>query len=108
MPPKRMTPETSLKHAIKGALAAHGWRYFYNLQAMGSYKGIADFTIFRDSRLIYLEAKTRTGVQSKYQKDFQAMLEGEGIEYMIVDDIDTFMAWLREQDKGRAFMKEDR
>ena len=91
--PKRITPETGLKRAVKQYLTLKGWKVWHNYQSLGSFAGIADLTAVKkgvDSlpRTLWIEVKSKNGKQSPRQSDFQQIIETAGGEYLIVKSID--------------------
>ena len=75
--------ETDIRRQIQDYLRIRGWFVFYNLQGLGSYRGISDLTAVRAGRVLFIELKTARGRQSDYQKQFQADLEAAGGEYVL-------------------------
>jgi len=51
-------------------------------------KGSSDFLAFMNGYTLFLEVKAPKGRQSKFQKAFQQMVEGQGFEYHIVYSVD--------------------
>ena len=85
------TEETALKRAIKDYLNLKQIAYWYNLQGIGSYKGLSDFCILHQGKLYALEAKSKKGHQSVHQQNFQQMIEQTGGTYILCDDIDQII-----------------
>ena len=99
--PKRATPETLLKKAVKQYLALKGWKCWHNIQSLGSFPGVPDLTAVRrfpfpgpsDSllsvanRTLWIECKSKNGKLSLFQQAFQKMIEDAGGEYLVVRDI---------------------
>lgn len=75
--------ETDIRRQVQYYLWLKGWFVFYNLQGLGSYRGISDLTAVRAGRVLFIELKTPRGRQSDYQKQFQADLEAAGGEYIL-------------------------
>ena len=73
-----MTPESSLKKAIRVYLNLRGIFYFHNFGALGAYKGIADITILHEGKSYWVECKSKTGIVSPYQKKFLENVERAG------------------------------
>jgi hypothetical protein len=90
----RVTPETSLKRAIKGLLKANGWMVVPILQGLGSYKGVPDFDCTRKGVNIKIEVKSPRGRQSEHQKRYQVDLEEHGGTYLLINNIDDLIDWL--------------
>lgn len=80
--------ETDIRRQIQDYLRIRGWFVFYNLQGLGSYRGISDLTAVRAGRVLFIELKTARGRQSDYQKQFQADLEAAGGEYVLCRGVD--------------------
>ncbi len=75
--------ETDIRRQVQYYLRLKGWFVFYNLQGLGSYRGISDLIAVRDGRVLFIELKTARGRQSDHQKKFQADLEHAGGEYIL-------------------------
>lgn len=69
------------------------WGFFYirNQQGLGSKRGTADYTIVRDGRTIFVEAKATKGKQGPHQIEFQAELEAAGGSYYMVHSLEEFI-----------------
>ena len=59
-------------------------------RAMGEYKGASDLVIIHKGKLIFVEVKTPTGVQSKDQKIFETHVRQCGYDYFLVRSIEDF------------------
>lgn len=59
-------------------------------KSMGLKAGVSDLIIIRPDSVIFVEVKTPTGSQSKKQKEFQAIVEAMGYQYLIVRGLDDF------------------
>lgn len=88
------TPETMEKNAIKQYLNLKGIFWYYNLQTLGSYKGIPDLTFIKDGKTYQAEIKSAKGHQSEYQKDFQHNWEANGGVY-ILGGIDEVLKYIK-------------
>jgi hypothetical protein len=97
---RKVTPETALKRAIKGALAAFGWFSFPILQGLGAHRGVSDMIAVKGGRVLFIEVKTPTGRLSDNQKRFRDDIQSKGGEYVVIDDIDRLLAWLRGGEQG--------
>jgi len=86
-------PETAILRAVRDYLRVQGWLCVRMQQGMGSHKGIADLYCLKDGRSVWLEIKTPTGKQSRYQKAFQGDVEAYGGEYVVVRAVDDVMGW---------------
>lgn len=83
--------ETDIRHQVRDCLRAKGWFVFHILQGLGAYKGITDLIAAKNSRIVFIELKTKTGKQSDYQKQFQSDLEAAGGEYILCRGIDDLI-----------------
>ena len=103
--PRRVTPETAVKHEIKRWLGLFGWRCWYNLQGLGAYKGIPDIEAIKQvngrSVTLYIEVKSERGVQSPAQKGFQDMIEQQGGHYILARSIFDLEKYLIEKEIER-------
>lgn len=88
-----MTPEGREKQAIKQYLKLKGIFYYHNLAGLGCYAGLADLTAIKDGMTYQIEVKTKKGVQSDKQKQFQQDWEDRGGKY-ILGGIDEVMEFL--------------
>ena len=94
--------ESQIQSAIEDylRLMERGGRLAYIKNNSGAYKterggyvrfgraGSPDFLLFLDGgRCWHLEVKTKTGRQSKSQKEYQAMVEALGHRYLIVRSV---------------------
>ena len=83
--------ESELRQQVKDYLAVKDWFCFYHLAGLGSYRGIPDLTAVKNGRTVWIELKRPRGVQSDYQKQFQADLEAAGGEYILCRGVDDLM-----------------
>jgi hypothetical protein len=60
-------------------------------RAMGEYKGASDLVIIHKGKLIFVEVKTPTGVQSKDQKMFEQHVRECGFDYFLVRSLEEFL-----------------
>lgn len=88
--------ETGIRNVIKEWLQWHGWFTFYNLQSLGSLKGISDLTAIKDGRTLWLEIKKPGGRQSEHQKKFESAIKAHGGEYVLADSVEVVEKYLRE------------
>jgi Holliday junction resolvase len=75
--------ESDIRKQLQDYLRWHGWHVHYNLQGLGSYRGVSDLTCIKGGRVVWLEVKTPTGKQREDQKMFQAEVEAAGGEYVL-------------------------
>jgi len=74
------------KNAIDGA----------RLRSMGMVAGVSDLIYLRDGLPpLCIEMKDETGKQSQAQKDWQAIAESTGAEYVIIRSLEEFQALFR-------------
>ena len=64
-------------------------------KAMGVFPGVSDFLLLWNSRLYCFELKVGTNKQSDHQEYWQMMVEGEGAEYFLIKDLNTFKWTIR-------------
>ena len=83
-----MTPETSIKKAIRDYLRLTGWFVFHNLAGLGVYPGISDLTAIKDGRVVFIEVKTNRGQQSEKQLLFEDGIRTHGGEYIVARSVD--------------------
>lgn len=60
------------------------------MKAMGVVPGVSDFAYLIPNSVRWIEMKTETGVQSKEQEAFQALVESLGMEYHICRSLERF------------------
>lgn len=90
-----LTQEVLLEKEVCKALRTYWkkWGFFYirNQQGLGSKRGTADYTIVRDGRTIFVEAKATKGKQGPHQIEFQTELEAAGGSYYMVHSLEEFI-----------------
>ena len=79
--------ERDIRRQIQDYLRWTGWFVFYHLQGLGSFRGMSDLQALKNGRSVFIEVKTPRGRQSEYQKEFQRMVEGAGLEYVLARDV---------------------
>ena len=89
--PEQKLTETDIRRQVRDYLRIRGWFVFHILQGLGSYRGIPDLTAVKNGRTVWIELKRPRGVQSDYQKQFQADLEAAGGEYILCRGIDDLI-----------------
>lgn len=73
------------------------WKNWARYEPMGCLHGAADLLVTLKDRVFFVEMKTKTGVQSDNQLDFQSKCEAIGISYYLCRSLDEFkMAILSE------------
>lgn len=91
---RKITPETSVKLAIKDYLTITGWYHYPNLAGIGSEDGLADRTAIKNGVTVWIEVKSLTGTQGKKQKEFEAKLKDKCGHYILarsVQDVDDYI-----------------
>jgi len=68
-------------------------------KAGGLLSGVSDTVVIhpKTSRLVFVEFKTSTGVQSNAQIEFEQRVIKLGYEYKIIRSIDEFKSWINLQ-----------
>lgn len=61
------------------------------LKKMGVVPGVNDLILVAKSKPVFYELKTMTGKQSKAQKEFQADIEEQGYDYLLIRSVDEFI-----------------
>jgi len=70
--------------------------------AIGVVAGVADMEYNRNGKTIFIEWKTPTGTQSDKQKAFQALVESQGFEYIILRSIEEGKQFIYEQHSDKV------
>lgn len=91
-------PETLIKKQVKAYLQVRGWFVHPNLQGLGCYPGIPDFTAYKGGRVVGIEIKTAKGVQSEHQLRYEADVRAQQCEYRVVRSLDDAIAMDREME----------
>ena len=60
------------------------------LKATGVVAGVADLLFIYKSKIYCFELKTPTGTQQKVQKDWQLIVENQGVDYFVVRSLDEY------------------
>lgn len=95
-----MTRETAEKRNIKQYLGWMGCFCYYNLQGIGSFKGVPDLTaITKTGKVLQIEVKAGGYSQSEHQKRFQQEWEALGGIY-ICGDLSAVQKWFGENKEG--------
>lgn len=87
--PKKITPETAEKIAIKQYLLLKGYFYYSNTAGFASYPGIPDLTAIKDGVVWQIEVKAIKGKQSPKQVEFEQAWRYRGGNYICggIDDV---------------------
>jgi hypothetical protein len=104
-----MTPEGKVQDECLRGLTKAGW-YAFITKNMGTYdessgvyrrnssvfaiRGIADAIAIRDGQVLFIEFKTKTGVQSDHQKKFERAITRHGGKYLLVRSIGDLHEYL--------------
>ena len=97
-----MTPEGKIADECLRYLNTHGWYAFsvpttgiydeakrsYRTRGVFAVRGVSDAIAIKDGRVLFIEFKTQTGVQSDHQKKFATAVARHGGEYILVRGID--------------------
>jgi hypothetical protein len=59
-------------------------------KAIGMMSGVSDLIIIQPRRVIFVEVKTTTGIQSASQKRFEKIVTKLGFEYYLVRSLEDF------------------
>ena len=92
--PKKITPETSEKIAIKSYLNFKGYFYYSNTAGFASYPGLPDITAIKDGVVWQIEVKAPGGKQSPKQVEFEQAWCYRGGNY-VCGGIDQVMAAIK-------------
>jgi Holliday junction resolvase len=92
-----MKTEKDVSREIKDYFSAYGWLFIRNQQNIGSMKGISDYTMINKGVTIWLEVKGSAGKQSKYQEEFQKIVESRGGLYCIAHSIQDVLDFISEK-----------
>ncbi len=60
------------------------------LKRTGTLAGVSDLIIMIPNRIIFLELKTESGIQSDSQKEFQINAEALGFEYLLIRNLKQY------------------
>lgn len=75
-----------------------GWRNpreAQKLKATGTVAGVADLLFIYRGRIYCFELKTPTGTQQKVQKQWQLIVENQGVDYFVVRSLEQFQNMLQ-------------
>ena len=65
---------------------------------LGVIAGRSDLALYREGKAIMIELKTKTGTQKPAQAKWQALMESQGFEYIIIRSLEEFKQILRRYD----------
>lgn len=60
------------------------------LKATGMKAGVSDLIVVMPEKVLFVEVKTESGVQSEKQKEFEQKINALGYKYHIVRSLDEF------------------
>lgn len=97
-----MTPEGKIQKAIIQLLLIKGYlvirfnsggmtldkRFirFYTIENTGKSSGLSDIAFMRDSKITFIEVKSKTGKQTDNQKEFEALCKRYKMDYYIFNN----------------------
>lgn len=82
--------EKMTRKQICGYLKAMGISYWWNLQGLGSFRGLPDIEGFHKKKHFYIEVKAPKGVLSEHQKAFKEAAEEEGEIVIVAHSYEEF------------------
>ena len=68
-----------------------------HFRQLGLLRGVSDVVVLLPTRIIFIEFKSETGTQSRFQKGFQNKVERMGYEYHICRSLADFKTLLRNE-----------
>lgn len=72
----------------------NGWYAIRNQQNIGSHKGLSDFVVIKDGKVVFVEVKGERGRQSDAQKKFEQDITKCGAYYCVCRTADEFHAFV--------------
>lgn len=60
------------------------------LKATGLLAGVSDLIVVLPNKLLFIEIKTQTGIQSQVQKEFEERITKLGFEYYLIRSLEQF------------------
>jgi len=91
--------ETDIQKEMKDLLKRFGFFVFkIHQESRGKkmcHRGVSDLIAIKNGQVIFVEVKTRTGVQSDDQKIFEKDIKSHGGTYILVRSLDELVAALR-------------
>jgi len=60
------------------------------LKRTGTLAGVSDLIVIVPNRIIFLELKTESGIQSESQKEFQSNVQSLGFEYLLIRNLKEY------------------
>ena len=85
---KKHDPPHSIFAVPNGGL--RNKREAIKLKATGVVSGVSDLIIIQPKKVLFVEVKTETGIQSKNQKQFEKIVTALGFEYILVRSLEEF------------------
>lgn len=91
--PPNPTPmkEKEVCEELKAWWKRDGFYVIRNQQGIGSKKGLSDYTVIKDGKVLFVEAKATKGKQNPNQIAFQAGVEGAGGTYILAHSLTEFV-----------------
>lgn len=105
-----MTPEGKVQHECLCELVRQGW-YCFITKNQGTYderagsfrkggpfviRGIQDAIAIKAGRVLFIEFKSATGIQSDHQKKFECAIKRHGGEYYVISSLECLGRVTRE------------
>jgi len=69
------------------------------LKSTGLLPGVSDLIVILPNKVLFIELKTETGIQSQVQKDFEERVAKLGQEYYLVQSLEQFKALITQTPK---------
>lgn len=89
-----MTEKEATKQ-IKKYWKQNGWYAIRNQQNIGSHKGLSDFVVIKDGKVVFVEVKGERGRQSDAQKKFEQDITKHGACYCVCKSAEEFDAFIK-------------
>jgi hypothetical protein len=81
---------------LKAWWKREGFYVIRNQQGIGSKKGLSDYTVIKDGKVAFVEAKATKGKQNPNQIAFQAGVEDAGGIYILAHSLTEFTeGWIK-------------
>lgn len=72
------------------------------LKLTGMKSGVSDLIVVLPNKILFVELKTATGIQSEKQKDFQKAIINLGFEYWLIRSLDEFKQKIKDYERNNA------
>jgi hypothetical protein len=83
--------EKEVCEELKAWWKREGFYVIRNQQGIGSKKGLSDYTVIKDGKIVFVEAKATKGKQNPNQIAFQAGVEDAGGTYILAHSLTEFV-----------------